>query len=85
MAKKEVGKKNTGFCKNLFLTAAVAKIRLMIQAFVPVPQDSGLQNPYPRNPDKKFEFCRLMRHWFHPVQQPTPASRIPDILSGAHP
>jgi hypothetical protein len=27
----------------------------------------------------------LTRHWFHPVHQPTPASRIPDILCGAHP
>jgi hypothetical protein len=61
------------------------KIRLMIQALVSLHQDSGLQNPYPRNPGKKFEFCRLTRHWFDPAQQPTPASRIPDILSGAHP
>jgi hypothetical protein len=101
MAKKETGKKNSELCKNLLLAASavknkspgilslaifIFKIRLLIgQAFISFHQDSGLQYSVPRNPGKKFEFSRLMPDRFHPVQQPTPASRIPDILFGVRP
>jgi hypothetical protein len=98
MTKKKSGKKNIGLYKKLPTAAAVknkspgikspaifiCEICLMLQGFLVIHPASDPGYRCRRNPDKKF-FGRWSRHWFHPVQQPAPSSRIPDILSGARP